>query len=171
MDDAISSNQYRIRRAKESDVPHIIQMRMELESYLDTCNPNLWHVSPDQMNSIEQKYQESIFDSRYMILVVVDEETSEIIGMATGRIIHHEMFMHKITGKIDDVWIDTNHRHKGLCRRLIQEICIFFKHNGVKQLTLEYVSGNENAALVWQKMGFEPVIIIANGYIDSIKND
>jgi hypothetical protein len=34
----------------------------------------------------------------------------------------------------------------------------------------EYVSGNENAALVWQKMGFEPVIIIANGHVDKLKN-
>jgi ribosomal protein S18 acetylase RimI-like enzyme len=168
MDDSISSNQYSIRRANESDVDHLIDMRMELETYLDTCNPNLWHFSSEQMDAIEQKYQKSLIDSHYMILVVVDEETSEIIGMATGRIISHEMFSHKITGRIDDVWIDANHRSKGLCRRLIQEICVFFKQNGIKHLTLEYVSGNENAELVWRKMGFKPVIIIANGHVDNI---
>jgi ribosomal protein S18 acetylase RimI-like enzyme len=168
MDNSICNEKYHIREAKEADIKQIVEMRMELESYLDTCNPNIWHFEADQINSIAEKYKKIINENNHKVLVVVDEETGKIVGMATGKIIHHDMFMHKMTGKIDDVWIDTNHRHKGLCRRLIQKISAFFNQNGIKHLTLEYVSGNENAELVWRKMGFKPVIIIANGHVDNI---
>lgn len=167
MEISIANNKYHIRDAQESDVEHLVEMKMELESYLDTCNPNLWHVSANQIDSLTEKYNRILNVNHCKVLVVVKEETGETVGMATGRVIHHDKFRHKITGKIDDVWIDENHRHNGLCRSLVDILRNYFRENNIKNLTLEYVSGNETAASVWKKMGFEPVIIIANGVIDS----
>lgn len=171
MENSIGNDKYYIREANNSDVKHLVEMRMELESYLETCNPNLWHVSANQIDSFTEKYNRIINNNDCKVLVVVSKETNETVGMATGRAIYHDKFKHKITGKIDDVWINVNHRNNGLCKSLINKICDFFKQNGIKNLTLEYVSGNEIAASVWQKMGFEPVIIIANTVIDNIIND
>lgn len=171
MKNSIGNEKYYIREANESDVERLVEMRMKLESYLEICNPNLWHVSANQIDSFTEKYNRIVSVNHCKVLVAVSEGTNEIVGMATGRAIYHDKFRHKITGKIDDVWINVNHRNNGLCKSLINKIYDFFKQNGIKHLTLEYVSGNEIAASVWQKMGFEPVIIIANTTIDSIRND
>ncbi|MBV1759233.1 MAG: GNAT family N-acetyltransferase [Dethiosulfatibacter sp.] len=171
MENLIGNEKYFIREANESDVKHLVEMRMALESYLDTCNSNLWHVSLDHIDALPEKYSRIINDSKSKVLVVVNNETNEIAGMGIGRIIHSHMFNHKTYGKIDDVWIDENLRNRGLCGSLVNKICDFFRQNDIRHITLEYVSGNEIAASVWGKMGFEPVIIIANTVIDNIRND
>lgn len=168
MDKSNVKSQYHIRAAIETDIDQLIVMRMKLEAYLDTCNANLWHISQDHMDDLPSKYLHMLKDDQFKVLLVVDKTTNDIVGMATGRIIHNEMFSHKKTGKIDDVWIDENHRNRGLCMSLTNRIIDFFRGNNIKHMTLEYVSGNDSAAMIWQKMGFEPVIIIANRTLDSI---
>ncbi|KUK73287.1 MAG: hypothetical protein XD91_0775 [Clostridiales bacterium 38_11] len=49
MKNPIDNGKYHIREVKESDIEHVIEMRMALESYLDSCNPNLWRVSSYQI--------------------------------------------------------------------------------------------------------------------------
>ena len=171
MESATNKEKYYIIEAKETDIKRIIEMRMKLESYLDTCNANLWHISPYYIDDLPSKYLHMLKDDQFKVLIVVNETTNDVVGMATGRIIHNEMFNHKKTGKLDDVWIDEEHRNRGLCMSLTNRIIDFFRGNNIKHMTLEYVSGNESAAMVWQKMGFEPVIIIANRTLDSIKKN
>ncbi|HBH13587.1 MAG TPA: hypothetical protein DDX29_10825 [Clostridiales bacterium] len=53
-----------------------------------------------QINSLAEKYRRIINDNNFKVLVVISDETSETVGMATGKIIHPGMFIHKITGKL-----------------------------------------------------------------------
>ncbi len=70
MENSIGNEKYYIREANESDVKHLVEMRMALELYLDTCNSNLWHVSLDHIDALPEKYSRIINDSNSKVLQV-----------------------------------------------------------------------------------------------------
>jgi len=44
------------------------------------------------------------------LLIVQEDESKNIVGMALGRIYIHDEYVPNKSGRIDDVWIEPNYR-------------------------------------------------------------
>jgi GNAT superfamily N-acetyltransferase len=59
-------------------------------------------------------------------------------------------------------------RRKGVGRRLVKELCKFFKSNKVEDLTVRYIIGNKEAEGFWRKLGFESIITTSSTYLKEL---
>jgi ribosomal protein S18 acetylase RimI-like enzyme len=94
-------------------------------------------------------------------LVVHDDESGNTVGMALGRICDHQDYVPNKSGRIDDVWIESNYRRKELGTKLVSELLKFFKLHHVVAVILKYAEGNIEAEAFWEQFGFEPVLTTA----------
>ena len=53
----------------------------------------------------------------------------------------------------------TDHRRGGVGSCLVAELCRFFAAEGVRDISLRYVVGNEEASQFWAALGFAPRIV------------
>jgi GNAT superfamily N-acetyltransferase len=61
---------------------------------------------------------------------------------------------------VDQVFVDERHRRAGVGSQLVAKLCRFFGEQGIDDLSLRYVAGNEEANRFWTDLGFVPRISI-----------
>lgn len=152
------SSNYLIRRATGEDIDSIVAMRLRLQEHLLTCNSNVWQMSAKRIAGLPMFYKSALEDHRCHLVVVEDEESSDILGMGLGRIHEHEELVPNKSGKIDDIWVEQNYRQKGLCKKIVAELITFFESNGIDMMVLNYVNGNLEAETVWKRLSFHSVL-------------
>jgi ribosomal protein S18 acetylase RimI-like enzyme len=113
-------------------------------------------------------YAECIHDLDVQVLVaeVQDLGAQRRVGTAIGRIEAGRDVAR--FGSIEDVWVEPEYRGRGICRALISELTGFFEAQGVEQLSVGFTYGGAAAAL-WQRLGFSPSVVIANGSVDTVR--
>lgn len=161
-------SRYQINKAKSEDINDLVAMRLSLQKHLDSRNQNLWELSPERLSEYPEIYRKMMSNKDVSILVIYDTEKEINVGMGIGTLITHNEFKPNSSGRIDDIWIDPDHRRKGLCKRLILELAKFFRENGIMAVSLQYVMGNTEAEHVWPRLGFDSVIKIANANLEDI---
>jgi len=92
------------------------------------------------------------------------------MGMGMGRKFVNDDFIPGVTGRVDDIWIEPEHRRQGLGSRMVSELIRFFESEGIRALTLDYARGNREAAAFWLGLGFEPVAVLANADLKDVKS-
>jgi len=105
------------------------------------------------------------------VLLVREKERNDIVGLGIGTIMDNEGMVPARFGKIDDVWIEENHRRKGLCRNVVRSLIEFFKEKDIEDVSLDHVVGDWEAEAIWKKMGFHPAISVANGKTREIEEN
>jgi GNAT superfamily N-acetyltransferase len=143
---------------------------MSLQEHLIRSNPALWRLSPKRASELTDIYRKMITNERIRLLVVYDTETKTNVGMAFGCKLIHEEFVPNQSGKIDDMWIDPDHRRKGLCTGLLSHLVEYFAAAGINSLTLDYVDGNYLAEQTWPRFGFQSVLKTANATLSEVEN-
>jgi predicted GNAT family acetyltransferase len=81
------------------------------------------------------------------------------VGMIVGTINEHPHFTIEKSVKIDDVWVDNEHRQKGICSQMLSDLLNRFSEQGIEHFTLNYVVNNLEAEQTWRALGFTPIII------------
>ncbi|MBW2621453.1 MAG: GNAT family N-acetyltransferase [Deltaproteobacteria bacterium] len=163
------NDRYLIRPALEHEVDALARMRLNLQAHMMKSNPNLWNLSQKKISALADNYRNELKKDTSSVLVVYDPETNRIIGMGMGRIFAHDEYIPDKSGKIDDIWIDTEHRRNGLCTALLQELVSFFESHAVQFIGLDWVVGNAEAEATWTSMGFKPNIISSSTKLDDLK--
>ncbi len=93
--------------------------------------------------------------------VVAEHRDEGVVGVAFGRVVANHRYDPAVAGNVDQVYVRPDHRRQGIATRLVAEVCRFFVQEGVTDLSLRYVIGNDEAAGFWQALGFAPRIITA----------
>jgi ribosomal protein S18 acetylase RimI-like enzyme len=119
--------------------------------------------------SLARFYHTLLEDPAAHVLVAFDPGTVRTVGMAIGRILQLEGLEPPECGRIDDVWVEPEHRGHGVCRALIAQVLVFFERANIEAVTLDYTVGNREAAQVWSRFGFEPVLLVANAKCEDVK--
>lgn len=159
-----------IRQAEIPDIPLLVEMRKKLQEHMQENNKRLWGISNSFIQNLEAYYTSKIRKASAKLLLVHEKgKPEEIIAMALGKIITSEDLDPPRSGRIDDVWVDPEHRRVGICEIMVKEIVEFFRRNKVYDLVLEYAIYNHEAEETWRKMGFHPSMIISTAKIDEIK--
>jgi ribosomal protein S18 acetylase RimI-like enzyme len=150
-----------IRSATEKDIDSIVAMRLRLQEHLLDSNSNVWQLSTKRIAGLPMFYKSALEDQHCHLVVAEDEESGVILGMGLGRIHEHEEYVPNKSGKIDDIWVESNYRQRGLCKKIVSELSAFFESNGIDTIVLNYVNGNLEAEAVWRRLGFQSVVTIA----------
>jgi GNAT superfamily N-acetyltransferase len=82
-----------------------------------------------------------------------------VVGVIYGRVVTNKGYLPSRTGMVDQAFVQPLHRRRGVGARLVAELCRFFVGQGIEDLSLRYVAGNEEAAGFWVALGFTPRIV------------
>jgi ribosomal protein S18 acetylase RimI-like enzyme len=163
------NDRYLIRPALEKEVDALARMRMALQAHMMKSNPNLFELSKKRISALADNYLKEFKKDTSRLLVVHDTKTNRIIGMGMGRIFAHDEYIPNKSGRIDDVWIDPEHRRNGLCTALIKEFVNFFEAYPVDTIGLNWVAGNAEAEATWTSLGFKPNILNSSTRLRELK--
>jgi ribosomal protein S18 acetylase RimI-like enzyme len=150
------------RRAASSDVERIVELRLLLQEHAEKSNPLIWRMTEEGKKLLKQKVENDLADSNIHVLLA--EADGEIIGYVQGEVMCRSDYVPRTVGHVSLMYVVKQSRRKGVGRRLVKELCKFFKSNKVEDLTVRYIIGNKEAERFWRKLGFESIITTSSTY-------
>jgi ribosomal protein S18 acetylase RimI-like enzyme len=150
---SMKQDRYEVRAARVQDIPDLVAMRLKLEAHVLERNPVSWEMSAKKIAHMGDYFGREMEHPGSKVLVVQDQESGKVMGMGMGRKFVNDDFIPGVTGRVDDVWIEPEHRRQGLGSRMVSELIRFFESEGIRALTLDYARGNREAAAFWLGLG------------------
>jgi ribosomal protein S18 acetylase RimI-like enzyme len=163
---------FTVREATQDDVPVMVEFLVALGL----------HVSGGQRQTLtreaEQRLQSFLsgyLDDRDKHLVVACSADGEVVGMGNIHIWHSPNLWEEAgdldqkSGFIDDLWVEPACRKQGIMTLILKELVRFAESHGIEELILEYSLSNEEAAAVWERLGFKPTGVRAAAGIRSVR--
>ena len=147
----------RVRPATVRDLPDLARMRRALQNMLVECDPKVWRLSAELLGKLEQFYEDVMQKDTNRIYVACDE-ADRPVGMLMVRILDNPNMDPRPIGRIDDAWVDPDHRRQGLMRALTEACCRFLEERNVPTVMLDWAIRNVPSIHCWQNLGFEPLI-------------
>jgi ribosomal protein S18 acetylase RimI-like enzyme len=160
---------YTIRRAQPADVSCLLELRRELQDHMEGANPDLWRMTAEARGGLRSRIAGRLKDARACVLVA-EHRDDGVVGLVSGRIVTNKRYTPSRAGIVDQAYVRPKHRRRGLGSRLVSELCRFFSAEGVTDITLRFVAGNEQAAGFWTALGFAPRIVIAGAGLDATRS-
>jgi len=107
------TGEYSVCTATQQDIRDLVRMRLQLQEHMEQVNGLILRYSNDWKRELPLLYNKLLNDLNVVIIKAITEKDNEIVGMMVGTIIEHPCFTIVRSVKIDDVWVDTEHRQKG----------------------------------------------------------
>ena len=148
-----------VRKATFSDVEKLTELRLLLQQHCEDPNSQIWQMTDEGRALLKRKVENDFVNESSRIFVA--EIDGNIIGFAHGDVSHRTDYVPQNVGSISTVYVDSNFRRRGVGALLIRHVREFFDSEGVEDVTLRYIIGNEEAERFWGKLGFKPVITTA----------
>lgn len=161
--------QYSLRPARADDLDRLIELLLALQDRIEASNPDLWRMKPEARHNLKGQIRGRLKGADSCALVAEHEEDG-IVGVIFGRIIVNNRYTPSRAGQIDQAFVRADHRRAGVGSRLVALLCRFFAAEGVEDITLRYVVGNEEAAAFWSALGFSPRILTAGAGRDALEH-
>jgi ribosomal protein S18 acetylase RimI-like enzyme len=152
--------EYKIRPAHLADADRLVELLRALQDHVEASNPTIWQMTVEARGNLRGQIA-SRLRAETVCALVAEHQQDGIVGMIFGRIVTNNRYEPARSGFVDQVYVDPDHRGRGVGRCLVGELCHFFAGEGVEDLSLRYVVGNAPAAAFWTALGFEPRIVTA----------
>jgi GNAT superfamily N-acetyltransferase len=149
-----------IRPAQAADLDRVTELLLALQDYLETCNPDLWQLTSQARANLKGQLAGRL-NIPSACALVAEHDQDGVIGVIFGRVVTNRSYTPDRAGLVDQAFVRHDHRRTGVGSRLVAELCRFFAQEGVDDLSLRYVVGNQEAAAFWTALGFAPRIITA----------
>ena len=156
----------KIRKSKPSDIDVLVELSASLQSYLEHSNPRIWRKTEQWWRQWIEKLLELMVDENTLFLVA--EINEEVIGYVYGTVDYRTEYIPKTIGTIASIHIHEDFRRQSVGCKLVKRLCEFFKTKNVENVYLRYVIGNREAENFWNKLGFQPIMIIADSTIGDL---
>jgi GNAT superfamily N-acetyltransferase len=151
---------YTIRPAREGDLDRITDLVLALQDHLEACNPDLWRMTTATRANLKGQMAGRLNAPNARVLVA-EHQMDGVIGVIFGRVVTNKSYTPTRAGLIDQAFVRKEHRGGGVGSQLVAGLCQFFAREGVDDLSLRYVMGNEDATAFWGALGFSPRIVTA----------
>ncbi len=151
---------YTVRHARSADLDCLVGLMLALQDHLEAANPDLWQMREEARDQMRGQLVARLAASNGCALVG-EHEREGVIGAVFGRIVTNSRYVPERAGVVDQTFVRADHRRAGVGSALVAELCRFFADQGVDDLSLRYVAGNEEAAGFWQALGFSARIVTA----------
>jgi GNAT superfamily N-acetyltransferase len=160
---------YAIRPALATDLDRLVELLLALQAHLEDSNPNIWKMTAEAKSNLKGQLAGRIQALDGFVLVAEHDEDG-VIGVIFGRVVTNKRYSPSLAGSVDQAFVREDHRRAGVGSRLVAELCQIFASQGVEDLTLRYVAGNEEAARFWSSLGFEPRITTAGARRQTVED-
>jgi ribosomal protein S18 acetylase RimI-like enzyme len=91
--------------------------------------------------------------------LVAEQAEAGVVGVIFGRVTVSSRYIPSRAGVIDQAFVRPEYRRAGVGSQLVAELCRYFAAQGVEDLSLRYVMGNDEATEFWDGLDFEPRIM------------
>ena len=149
---------YTIRPAQQSDLDCLVALQLALQDHLEASNPNLWRMSDQTRTQLKGQLAARLAAPDSCVLVAEHIEDG-VVGVIYGRVVTNKGYAPSRTGMVDQAFVQSQHRRRSIGACLVAELCRFFAGQGIADLSLRYVTGNEEATSFWAALGFTPRIV------------
>lgn len=151
---------YTLRPARATDLDRLVELLLALQDHVEGSNPNLWHMKPDARQNLRPQIAARLETGDGRALVA-EHDQDGVIAVIFGRIVVNNRYTPSRAGQVDQAFVHADHRQMGVGSRLVALLCCFFATEGVEDVSLRYVAGNEEAEAFWTALGFAPRIVTA----------
>ena len=85
----------------------------------------------------------------------VAEIEGAVVGYVLGAVVDltPDLFEHEDVGFIADIYVEPEHRRRGIARQLFQAICGWFAAQDVRQIEWQVAVANSDARRFWEAVG------------------
>ncbi|MYD08431.1 MAG: GNAT family N-acetyltransferase [Chloroflexi bacterium] len=148
-----------IRLALESDARRIGQLWAEMVAYHAQFDAFTFRVAANGAALYERRLLERLDDPLSRVLVA--EADGEVAAYASAMIadITTEMFQPLRCGLLADIYVGEPWRRRGLGRRLVERLCLWFRDRDVAHFEWHVSARNREALAFWKAIGGEPTIL------------
>ena len=151
---------YTLRAAQAADLARLIELLLALQDHVGRCNADLWRMKRNARHNLKGQVIGRLKAVNSCALVA-DHEQVGVVGLIFGRIMVNSRYTPSRAGHIDQAYVHPHHRRTGVGSQLVARLCAFFASEGVEDISLRYVIGNEEAAAFWSAIGFKQRIVTA----------
>ena len=90
------------------------------------------------------------------------------VGFITGKATKPFLPFSKIelVGQIESCWINPEVRRKGIGSKLVAAIEEWFEEQNIQYIELNYITGNNEAKVFWEKLRYKPYRIATRKKLD-----
>jgi len=149
---------YTVRPARREDLDRLEELYLALQDHLEASNPDVWQKSQEARRALRAQIANRLKGNDSLTLVAEHDEDG-VVGVVNGRVVTNSHYVPSRAGTIDQAFVRHDHRRGGVGAALVAAMCRFFAAQGVDDLSLRYVVGNEEAADFWTALGFQPRIV------------
>lgn len=159
-----------IRRALDKDInvftDFVLQLsRFNRSNHKTECKYDDYELVRD---SIRERAEETFCKRNENTLILIAEVDGVPMGYALGRIYEEEKTADNGTGLVglfDELFVDDRARGLGIGKRLIDEVTLWMKEEGISRIKLHAYSWNENAKKLYEKYGFREYAVSYEKFI------
>jgi len=145
-----------IRPATRRDVPAIVPLWEELMDFHQARDPfftRSHHGSRIFARFVEENIRN---DAACVLVATVD---AKIVGYCQGILDRHPPALAESDfGQILDFGVTAEYRRTGIGAQMFQELCVWFRREGIRRVEVRHSTCNEIGARFWPKMGFQPYL-------------
>jgi len=145
-----------IRRARESDVSNIAELKSRLDRLHDL--PGLW--PPEKGERQNLVHYRKLLRQPVARLFVAELSPRRIVGYLTAFIQTRKCDQKKFrrVGVIGEAFVERRYRNQGIGTALVGAAARFFSTKGIKHVTLRNAVGNDLANKFWDRLSFNAVL-------------
>lgn len=142
-----------IRPVEPRDEAAIVRMWQALTDYHVALDPRMPPAAPGGA----ERYAERVLKRRDdpQMRALVAEVDGEVVGYLLGAVmdLHPDIFQHVDVGFIADVYVDPDHRRRGIARQLVDTINTWFAEHGVTHTEWQVAAANTAGLHFWEAVG------------------
>lgn len=140
------------RLASPKDVPEITELWSEGIAVHANLDPRFPLVKDAEKKF--QVYLGEVLNDRNAILLVAGDE-SRVVGYCLARVSQHPaVFSKQSYGYINDLFVGSSHRRKGVGTALFEAAATHLHGRGIQAFEVSLVPTNRMASSFWRKLGF-----------------
>jgi GNAT superfamily N-acetyltransferase len=143
-----------------ADLDRLVELLLALQDHLEGANLDLWQMKGEARDRLRSQIAARLMAANSCALVA-EHDDDGVVGVVFGRVVTNNRYIPDRAGLVDQAFVREDHRRCGVGSGLMSELCRFFAGEGVDDLSLRYVAGNEEAAGFWKALGFAPRIVTA----------
>ena len=158
-----------LRTAGKEDLFFLVEALHKTFLYLSECAEGPYYegfatLSVDAMEAYALEY----LDTRKAHTLILQRD-SEDIGCIMGKIAPSQIGAADIglVGWIGLCYVDEAHRGGEQCAQMYRAMEQWFASKSIGTVELSYMAANESARSAWERLGFEPLRIVATKTIDT----
>lgn len=144
---------FNYRNASLDDLPRLLELEQKL---IESERPSDADIKPS--DALYYDLNALLSDANTQLKVI--ESAGEVIGTGYAQLreslIYHQHSTHCYLGFI---YVEPEHRGKGLARRMLNELTRWANDQGVHKFYLDVYSANTSAIRAYEKAGFKQVVI------------